>query len=242
MHYKLGVIFFGVILLGFALVIRTVSAQPIPTSPNYRLEESDIGGGGLIQSDSANYRVQSALGDNVVGNAASANYQVSAGPRTTNDPSLTFVVNGTGANFGAFSPAATATATSSFSVLNYTSYGYMVQIEGAPPKNNNHSLDTMDSAAAPQVGIEQFGLNVVANTAPISFGANPDHGEFGVGAPTPNYNTPNKFRYTSGDTIVTSPKSSGLTTYTISYIVNVDNITPGGQYKSNQTLICMATF
>jgi hypothetical protein len=100
----------------------------------------------------------------------------------------------------------------------------------------------MSSAALSQAGIEQFGINVVANTLPLSLGVNPDNGQFGFGQAASNYNTSNNYRYVSGDTIAVGPKSSGQTTYTISYIINVNALTPGGIYTGGQTLLCTGTY
>lgn len=91
-------------------------------------------------------------------------------------------------------------------------------------------------------GTEQFGINLVANTSPASFGANPNNGDFGFGSVAENYNVANQFRYVSGDTIAKAEKSSGETTYTISYLVNVTGLTPGGSYASNQTLVVTGTY
>jgi hypothetical protein len=212
-------------------------------SPNYKFDESVIGGGGLIQSGSANYQVSESFGEAGVGDSASANYQFEASNKTTPDPALTFVVNNGSANFGSFSPATTATSTSTFSVSNYTSWGYVVQIAGnAPTSSSGHSISSMGSTGSSTIGTEQFGINLVANTSPVSFGANPVQTIFGVGVAAPNYNTANQYRYVNGETIATAPKSSGVTTYTISYIVNVGSLTPGGQYSANQTLVCVGTF
>lgn len=211
-------------------------------SPNYQFSESSIGSGGLVQSSSTNFQARSATGDIAVGESASNNFQVQAGSKTTPDPALTFVMNSGAPNFGSFSATSSSVATASFSVSNYTSYGYAVQVEGPPPTNGTHVINAMASSASPQVGIEQFGINLVANTTPSSVGANPDHGDFGVGSAAVNYNTPNIFRYVSGETIASSPKTSGLTRYTISYLVNVESLTPGGQYKTNQTIIVTGTF
>ena len=108
----------------------------------------------------------------------------------------------------------------------------------------------MATTAASQAGVEQFGVNLVANTSPVNFGANPDNGQFGFGVigngpGSPgyaNYSTPNQFRYVSGDTIASAPKSSGQTTYTLSFIANVAGVTPGGKYLSNQLLIVTGTY
>lgn len=232
---------FGCIVAS-TVVCAAVSYADTLQSPNYRFDETDLGGGGLNQSSSANYKSVQSIGDNAIGTSSSANFQTQAGSQTTADPSLTFIVNGATTDFGNFSTSTTATATASFSVINYTSYGYIVQITGNTPTNGSHTIPGMASTAASQVGIEQFGINLVANTSPRSVGANPDQGQFGFGVAAPNYATSNRYRYVSGETIASAPKSSGITTYTISYIVNVKNLTPGGRYTGNQTIICSGTY
>lgn len=211
-------------------------------STNYRFSESTVGSGGLIQSGSSNFQGRNTVGDVAVGNAASSNFQINTGGTTTNDPNLSFTVNGGSLNFGNFSSTATATTTATFSVLNYTSFGYVVQIVGTPPTNGGTTIDAMTTTGPPQVGVSQFGINLVANTSPSSVGANPNNGQFGLGQVATNYGTSNQYRYVSGETIAIAPKSSGLTSYTITYMVNVPALTPGGQYTSNQTLIVTGTY
>lgn len=227
--------------LGLATPLR--AAADTLQSANYKFDESVVGGGGLIQSGSANYQVSESFGESAEGDSASSSYQFSASNKTTADPYLAFSVNSSSANFGSFSPASAATATATFQVSNYTSYGYVVQILGTPPTSSSgHVITAMASTGTSTPGAEQFGLNLVANTSPVSFGANPAQTIFGVGVAATNYDTANQYRYVSGETIATSLKSSGITTYTISYLVNVSSLTPGGQYSSNQTLICVGTF
>jgi hypothetical protein len=225
-----GVPIFG-ISIGYAL-----------QSPNYRFDESSIGSGGLVQSSSTNYQGSDSVGDTAIGNSASTSYQVNAGSKTTNDPALSFTIINSAANFGDFSMGATSVATATFSVSNYTSYGYIVQLIGNPPSNGVHTIPAMATTGPSVVGTEQFGINAVANTLPVSLGANPDNGQFGFGSATTNYGTSNSYRYVSGETIVSAPKSSGVTIYTLSYIVNVNSLTPGGKYTSNQVAICTGTY
>lgn len=213
-----------------------------PQSAHYTLDESTLGSGGLIQSSSQSYSGSSAVGDVAIGNSASGNYQIDAGSKTTNDPTLSFVINGGTSNLGNFTASGAATATATFSVSNYTSYGYVVQIVGNPPKNGDHTITPMATTDQSKPGIEQFGINLVANTEPTTVGANPDNGQFGFGKAAPNYGTADKYRYVSGETIALAPKSSGKTVYTISYLVNVASLTPGGKYTSNQTLIVTGTY
>jgi hypothetical protein len=226
--------------------VATVAYADTLSSTNYQFTDTDLGGGGLINSSSTNYQSVQSAGDNAVssgtGASASLNYQIESGSQTTDAPGLIFSVTNPNANFSTFSATSTSTATSTFTVSDYTSYGYTVQIIGTPPKNGSHAITAMGTTASPSVGTEQFGLNLVANTVPISFGANPNQGQFGHGVAATNYNTANKFRYVSGETIASSPKSSGATIFTLSYIVNVSDTTPGGQYSSNQTIVCTGTY
>ncbi|MDB5186950.1 MAG: exported protein of unknown function [Candidatus Saccharibacteria bacterium] len=234
----------GLFLMGAYCVICTTSVAyaNVPQSNSYRFDESTVGSGGLIQSNSANFQATNASGDLAVGNSASGNFQVDSGSKTTNDPTLAFAINTADANFGSFSASTPTVATATFSVANYTAYGYVVQLAGSPPTNGTHVIDPLTTASTSQTGIEQFGVNVVANTLPVSVGANPNNGQFGFGEAAPNYNTSNSYRYVSGDTIAKAPKSSGLTTYTLSYLVNVDSLTPGGQYTSDQTIVVTGTY
>ena len=245
-------------VIGRGLIISalcTLVAVPIAfaetlLSPNYRFSEPTVGAGSLNQSSSASYIGQSGLGDLGVGNAASSNFQINAGSKTSPDPTLSVAITSTLADFGNFSASTPSTATASFTVINYSSYGYAVQLTGSTPTYNGHSISPMATTAASQPGTEQFGINMVANTSPISFGANPNNGDFGFGVigngpaslDYAHYSTPNQFRYVSGETIASAPKSSGATQYTISFLANVAGITPGGTYVSNQLLIVTGTY
>lgn len=202
-----------------------------------------MGGVGNSGSSSSNFQ-QTQTSGGVTGNggSASTNNQIKAGAATTQDPVLSFSITGATASFTDFSAGTTSTATATFQVSNYTSYGYVVTIVGTPPTSGLHTLTAMNSTGPSQAGVEQFGINLVANTSPTSLGANPDHGQFGFGNAASGYNTTNNYRYVSGETIVTGPKSGGITNYTISYIVNVTGRTPGGKYTGSQTLICTGTF
>lgn len=224
------------------MMAQTASAL---SSTNYRIDESFIGGGGLTEENSTNFKAGESIGDIGVGNSGSTNFQTNAGFTTTSDPALSFTVNTSSINFGALSTSATSTATSTFNVTNYTSYGYVVQTIGSPPSTGSYTLAGMSPAGPSQTGVEQFGINLRANTSPITFGADatqsPDN-TFSFGVAAANYNTPNNFRYVAGETIASAPKSSGKTNYTISYIVNASTTTAGGTYAGRQELVCTGTY
>lgn len=233
----------GALVVTLCLLMSAPASAVILQSPSYRFDESSIGTDSL-QGASSSYKISASTNDLAVGKSASNNLQIANGTKTTPDPTLSFAVTKADATFSTFSPSSTASATAEFQVKNYTSYGYAVQIYGTPPKSNSHTIAPIsDVPTASQLGIEQFGINLVANTSPSSLGKNPDNDNgFGFGAAGANYLTSNKYYFVSGDTIASAPKSSGQTSYTISYIANVTGLTPGGTYKSDQMLVVIGQY
>ena len=231
-----------VVVMCLVAFMGPVSVVDALQSTHYQFNETSLGGIGTAKTSSANFQAATSGGILGFGNSAGITTQTNAGHETTDDPSLSFGVNMSSVSFGSFSAGVTATTTSTFEVSNYTSYGYIVQTVGTPPTNGLHTIDAMTTTGPSQAGVEQFGINLVANTSPVSFGANPDHGQFGFGDPSSDYGTANNYRFVNGETIAIGPKTSGVTMYTISYIVNVTTLTPGGNYTGAQTLICTATY
>lgn len=239
-----GVVLICSCLWLFGMVI--VNAQGAST--NFRIDESFVGPGGNLESNSTNYGLdpgQSSVGNSGgVGESSSTNFGVQSGSTTTSDPRLSCAVNSSSLNFGALSTAATVSTTATFSVLNYTAYGYNVSVLGSPPNNGSHTLAAMSSTGPRVIGTEQFGINLKDNATP-NVGAEPvqiPSSTFSFGGPTANYGTADNFRFVTGEAVATAPKSSGQTDYTVSYIINTANTTPGGQYSGNQTFLCTGTY
>ena len=65
---------------------------------------------------------------------------------------------------------------------------------------------------------------------------------FSYGIPTSDYNTADSFKYQDGDIIAYSNSSSGQTNYTLSMIANMSNLTPGGIYTSDFSIIVVSVF
>lgn len=215
------------------------------SSPNYQIDEVFFGAGGALNACSPTYCSKQSLGETAVGNTASGHYQAQAGFNTNRGPYLQFTVNSSNQNLGTLSATATATATATFSVKSYLTHGYVVQTISPGPSNGSHTLASPGTPTTSAVGTEQFGINLVANTSPTSFGANVSQvpsSSFSFGVPASGYNTPNYYKYTQGDTIASSSVSSGESDFTISYIFNISNATPGGTYSLNQVLVATATF
>jgi hypothetical protein len=229
---------------------KNALAAPTYSSPSYGVDEVFMGSGGLNDASSANYQGRASLGDLSVGNTESANYQAYGGFTTTTDPYISLVVNGASTNLGYLSASTASTATATFQVKTYLASGYIVTNgSDAPSYTSNgstHYLSTPLVTPTPSApGVEQFGINLVANTSPATFGANPvqiPDASYSFGQAAANYDTPNVYKYAKGDTIAYSNKSSGYTEYTISYIYNISQATPAGEYSFNHILIATATY
>ena len=232
----------AVALLVHVLTPAAAYAGDPLVSPSFQMTEHSLGNSSLFNSSSDEYRVNLSVGDTAVQSSAADDSQIDSGSITTDDPALTFIVDDFDADFGNFSASSTSVASSTFTVSNYTSYGYTVYVVGDPPSNDGYELEPMEETGSSVTGESQFGINLVANTDPESFGENPDQGDFGFGEAAEDYDISNQFRYNSGESIASSAQSGGVTDYTISYIANIEGLAPGGQYSSNLTLIAVGTF
>ncbi len=243
-HFKVTKHKITVILMTTIVIATGPQMAGAIGSNSYQIKEDVLDGTGG-SSSSAGYRATDTAGDNAAnGGAAGTMYSSQSGPQTASEPTLAFSVDSSSVSLGSLSTSLTRTGTAVFSVLNYTSYGYIVQVIGNPPNNGAYTLNAMASAAGSTTNTEQFGINLVANTSPL-LGADPLQvagASFGFGSATSGYNTPNVFKYVSGDTIAQATKSSGKTTYTVTFIANIANSTPGGSYSGNQTLIVTGTY
>jgi len=215
------------------------------SSPNFIIDEDFIGGGGVNDSSSPGYSARDSIGAPVVGESKGTNSKTQSGATTTSDPMLEFSVNTSSVALGSLLTSLTRTGTANFSVRNYTSSGYVVQVIGSTPAMGARTLANMSTATASAQGTEQFGINLVANTSPTALGSNPvqiPDSSFSLGQAASGYATANNYRYNSGDVIARADESSGQTNYTISYIANISNNTPGGSYTASQVLVCTGTY
>lgn len=215
------------------------------SSSHFQVNEVQFGSGGDLHDCSANYCAKTSAGETAVGNTKSTNYQAQGGFNTNRTPYIQFMVNAANIDLGVLSTGSTKTATATFSVKTYLSSGYNVITASDPPKNGNKFLTGLTTPTAPATGQEQFGINLVANTSPTTFGANPvqvPSSTFSFGAAAAGYNTANKYKYVKGDVIASSTKSSGETDYTMSYIFNISNTTAGGAYTMQHVLVATSTY
>ncbi len=215
------------------------------TSPNYEVNEYFFGAGGDIDVSSTNYAARASIGDLGVGKVTSTNYRAFGGFSTTDIEVLEMEVTAATIDFGTLDTYSTATGNGTFNVRNYISEGYTVETMSDSLMYGTEEIDPMTTAAASSASTEQFGMNLVANTSPTTFGAVPSQvpdSTFSFGAAATGYDSPNTYKYQKYDIVAESAKSTGQTDYTISYIVNVSANTPAGTYNQNHNLVVVATF
>lgn len=223
------------------------------SSNNYKANEVFFGNGGDNNQSSANYNASVSSGALGVGNYASTNYQVYSGFLTPNEPFLELQIDTSSpVDMGTIDAVTTRTGQADFHVRAYIDTGYTVQTMNQPPTYTSgsatHTLAAMTTLASSSTGIEQFGINLVHNTSPATFGNDPSpqpNGSFATGVAAAGYNTANQYKYNVGDVIAQTPSGSngwGLTDYTISYIANASILTPAGDYKMIQDLVAVATY
>ncbi|HVS58177.1 MAG TPA: hypothetical protein VHD60_00355 [Candidatus Saccharimonadales bacterium] len=242
-------------VLGIMLTVATTSVAfaAQSSSSSYQVNEVFFGSGGQLNAcstGSTGYCAKESAGETTVGNTKSTNYQAQAGFNTDRTPYLQFIVNNASVDLGVLSAGAPQTATATFSVKAYLSDGYVVTTASDPPVNGSYTMKTITSPYTVDTSKEQFGINLAANNScgsglPASFGASPvqaPSSTFSFGAAQTGYDTACQFRYNKGDTIAYSSSSSGETDYTMSYLFNITNLTPGGTYTMNHVLVATATY
>jgi hypothetical protein len=231
------------LLSSLAVPVLALAAQS--KSTDYQVNEVFFGSGGELNACSTDYCSKQSAGETTVGNTASPNYQAQGGFNTDRTPYIEFDVGSENINLGTLNASTTQTATATFTVKAYLAHGYTVINASDPPSNSNYTMRALSTPTASSAGTEQFGINLVANTLPKHFGANPvdtPDNTFSYGQVASDYSQANVYKYAKGDVIASSSSSTSTTSYTISYIFNISNVTPGGVYAMQHVLVATATY
>lgn len=144
------------------------------------------------------------------------------------------------AEMGQLSPTETLTAQSEMAVGTNASGGFTITANGGPPSAGTNVINGMSSPAESRPGTNQFGINLVANTAP-NIGVDPE-GEWANALAAPGYETPDMYKYQSGDVVAYSPNVSLMKKFTVSYILNSSSNLKPGVYSTTITYIATGQF
>lgn len=240
-------------LIGLAIAMLNVNQTrvfaQVPSSTNYSVPESGFTSGSDINANSASYNARTSIGNLGIGQSESGSYIGIVGIITPDQEYAELIIPVTNVNMGVLNPGTPGVGTATFSARTYLNNDYIIVSMRNPPTNESgRQIDPMTSAATFNSALEQFGMNLVANTSPSTQGANPsrqpvDNGTFAFGEAAPGYSTVNNYQYNPGDIIARSvTRGYGETDYTISYMLNVVPTTPAGLYRMEQDLVLTATF
>lgn len=255
---KLLVMMSGLLLTLGMSAVATAACDPglQSCSSSFGVSETYFGSGGELNACSTNYCSKQSAGELGVGNAStgttSSDHQVQGGFNTNREPYIELTVTAGTTDLGYLSSSSARLTTGTFKVKTYLADGYIVQTQSDPPMDNapgHHLMNTPSTPTSSAPGTEQFGINLVANTtacgAPTDIGQNPvqiPDSSFSFGTVASGYNQCGKFKYTKGDTIAQSTRSSGETDYTVTYLYNISSATPDGEYTLNHVIVATSTF
>lgn len=142
-------------------------------------------------------------------------------------------------DLGELSPTRTATAQTKMLIATNADFGYSITVMGTTLTSGINVIPAITTPDVSRPGTSQFGINLRANSTPPS-GSDP--AGMGRGVPTPDYNTPNRYKFASGDMLASYNDPDYYRMYTADYIVNVSKDQPAGIYVTTLTYIALATF
>jgi len=143
-------------------------------------------------------------------------------------------------DMGTLSADSTLTAQSQMAVGTNASGGFAITANGYPLSAGTHVIDGPLAPTESKPGTNQFGINLVENSAP-DIGKDPE-GTWANAVASPDYSQPNKFKYVSGDVVAFSPNVSLMKKFTVSYIVNANEKLKAGVYTTTINYIASGRF
>lgn len=150
--------------------------------------------------------------------------------------------NNLGGNYldmGDFNASRATTGQLQMAVATNAANGYMVSLDGQTMASGNNALPALPVPTASGPGTNQFGINLRANSNPVS-GSNPEG--VGSGTPTAKYNIANRFAFQSGDVLASNPAPDDFRKFTVTYLVNISKTQPAGVYAGSYTYVGLGNF
>lgn len=159
----------------------------------------------------------------------------------TVNPVLTFAISSATVAFGTVVTGTASTGTHTISAATNATGGFTVTYIGATLTSGGNTITSAGTLAASNTAIEQFGLNLKANTTPsVGTAVTTNAGTCGIAT---NYNTVNSFSFAvSTTTPVTAVTAPADCVYTAAYLANVSSVTEAGAYSTTLTWIASGSF
>ena len=142
-------------------------------------------------------------------------------------------------DFGEFSSTKTATGQTQLLAATNANYGYTIRVLGTTLTSGINTIPALQTPDIARTGVDQFGLNLRANSTPA---VGSDVQGSGSATVSPAYDTPNYYKFTSGDVLASAPTADGFRLFTVSYIANINKNQPAGIYVSTLQYVALASF
>ncbi|HSX47974.1 MAG TPA: hypothetical protein VLF41_00485 [Candidatus Nanoarchaeia archaeon] len=171
-------------------------------------------------------------------------YQAASG-----SPACPSNVTSTTVDLGTLSISSAKTGTSIVECSSNANGGYAITYSGDTLKQGARSIAAIGgTATTSSPGTEQFGFNAVANTSP-SVGADPT-GTAPIGRAIAPHATANNFAFDTASLTTpiafadsgSTPGPTNKTTWTLSWLANIQGVTAAGNYTTTVTFVATATF
>jgi hypothetical protein len=146
---------------------------------------------------------------------------------------------GSTVNLGTGTTTTTASGTSILAASTNGPSGYSITVSGATLTSGSNTITALSSGATSAVGTSQFGLDLVSNTTPAIGSAASGSG---TATAAPNYATADTFRYGTGESVASVAGATNANTFTVSYIANINGLTPAGSYTTTLTYVATPNF
>jgi hypothetical protein len=147
--------------------------------------------------------------------------------------------NGSLVALGELSSNNTAVGSSQMMGGTNAEFGYAIVAYGTTLTSGNNVIPALSAPTESAPGNSQFGINLRANTDP-AVGTDPIG--LGIASPAGAYNQPNRFKFSGGEVLASTPDPTKLRKFTVSYVANVSPNQAPGVYSTTLTYICTATF
>lgn len=154
------------------------------------------------------------------------------------DETLTFTLANQTVPLGTLTTSTTGSGTSTMNAATNATSGYSITVSGNTLTAGANTITALASPTASAVNNKQFGINLVANATP-AVGTNPSGG---TGVAAAGYSVADLFKFVSGNTVASSTGPTNTTTFTTSYIANIDGSTPPGSYQTVLNYVATANF
>ena len=143
-------------------------------------------------------------------------------------------------DMGELTSETTLSAQSEMAVGTNASGGFSIFAHGMTMSAGTNTIQALSQPTLSQVGTNQFGINLVANTAPL-VGNNPV-GPWTNAVAAGDYSQPDHYKFISGDEVAYSPNVSLMRKFTVSYIVNASPMLRPGVYTTTVNFIATGRF